>query len=104
MHNNGTNRLTFPDGRPLIADDRRVLSTVPQAPRQGFQLEVRPNALICHITDGENKLDLTLDPQTATQLGVNLIRAATLSGSGLLPTPPATAPIETPDTDTPIGV
>ena len=89
MHNNGSNRLTFPDGRPLIAEVKQVLSTVPQGPRQGFQIDVKPNVLVCHVMDGDTKLDLVLNPQQAMNLGVNLISAATLSSSGLLPAPPA---------------
>jgi hypothetical protein len=66
MHNNGTS--------PLILPDRRLLPNL--QPASGVEIQVMPGGVMVIPYVGDQRLQLALDPQTALQLGANLISAS----------------------------
>lgn len=81
MHNNGTNRIILPERGP-------VLGSVAQ-PQSGIHMEVNAMGVMIHPFVGDQAMNLQLDPQTATQLGVNLISAVALGRAGAAQAKPA---------------
>lgn len=85
MHNNGTNRIWLPEDKPVLRSSE---------PAKGFDINITDAGIVISPYVGDQRLDLLLNAQTATQLGVNLISIAAFFNQAQQQLPKATPPPE----------
>jgi hypothetical protein len=69
MHNNGTSRLILPQRGNLLPDLN---------PQSGIRLSVSQQGIVVTPYVGDKEMSITINPQMAAQMGVNLISFSAL--------------------------